>query len=385
MTKVFLTGATGVMGSAGLRELREAGQYDITVLARDSKKNHKMLDPMTDVKVIWGDLRDYEAVRRGVEGADIVLHVGGMVSPAADWHPELCYKTNTEGMANIVRAVRETGGDDTVKVVYIGSVAQYGPHNPPHHWGDADVAQTPARFDEYARSKVDAEKILRASPIRRFAVLRQTGILHPGLLGKATDPITYHVPFEGVLEWASVEDSGRLLERVSRPEVPESFWGKAYNISSGPSYRLTNYEFECKILGALGLGRPEQLFDAHWFATGNFHGMWYTDSDDLEAILHFRSGETADEWFDRLRRESPFYLKLAPLAPKFLIKAFMGHVARSTPLSPLRWLREGNEERIRAAWGSRENWERLKRDGWKALNLTRPADIPAGKGTAKPR
>lgn len=372
MTKVFLTGATGIMGSAGLRELSDAGNYDITVLTRNSKKNHRLLKQFPDVKVILGDLRDYESVRKGVGNADIILHVGGLVSPAADWMPELCYRTNTEAMANIVRAVHEAGKDDSVKVVYIGSVAQYGPHNPPNHWGSADDPQTPAQFDAYARSKVDAEKILVSSPIRHWAVLRQSGILHRGLLGKATDPITFHVPFEGVLEWATVEDSGRLLERVSRPEVPGSFWRKAYNISSGPSYRLTNYEFECKILGALGLGKPEQLFEAHWFATDNFHGMWYTDSDDLEAALRFRSGETADEWFDRLRREAPFYMKLAPLAPNFLVKKFMGHIAASTPLSPLRWIQEGNEERIRAAWGSRENWNRLKREGWKALNLTRP-------------
>lgn len=370
--KVLLTGATGIMGAAGLRELRAVGRHDITVLARDSKKNRKMLEPMTDVRVVWGDLRDYDSVRKAVEGVDIVLHVGGLVSPAADWHPELCYKTNTEAMANIVRAVHETGGDDRVKVVYIGSVAQYGPHNPPNIWGDADDPQTPAQFDEYARSKIDSEKILLASPIRNRVVLRQSGILHPGLLGKASDPITFHVPFEGVLEWATVEDSGRLLERLCRDDVPAEFWNRAYNISSGPSYRLTNYEFECKILGALGLGRPEQIFDAHWFATGNFHGMWYSDADDLENFLHFRSGETADEWFDRLRREAPWYLKLALLAPKPLIKAFMGRVARSTPLSPLRWLKENNEARIKAAWGSRDNWERIRRDGWKALDLTVP-------------
>lgn len=370
--KVFLTGATGVMGAAGLAELRASGKHDITVLARDSKKNRKMLAPMKDVKVVWGDLRDYGSVRRGVEGADIVLHVGGMVSPSADWYPELCYKTNTEAMANIVRAVGETGGNDRVKVVYIGSVAQYGPHDRPNHWGSADDPQTPAKFDEYARSKVDAEKILLVSPIKQRVVLRQSGILHPGLLAKASDPITFHVPFEGVLEWATVEDSGRLLERVCREEIPDDFWNKAYNISSGPSYRLTNYEFECKILGALGLGLPEKLFDAHWFATGNFHGMWYRDADLLEEALHFRSGETADEWFDRLAREAPWYLKLAPLAPSRVVKAFMGHVARSTPLSPLRWLKENDTARIEAAWGSRENWERIRREGWKALDLSRP-------------
>ena len=370
--KVLLTGATGVMGAAGLRELRKSGLHDITLLVRDSKKNRRFVAPMSDVRVVWGDLRDYAAVRRAVEGADIILHVGGMVSPAADWHPELCYKTNTEAMANIIKAVEKIGGKDRVKVVYIGSVAQYGPHDRPNHWGCASDPQIPASFDEYARSKVDSEKMLVESGIRNWVSLRQSGILHKGLLGNASDPIAFHVPVEGVLEWATVEDSGRLLERVCRPEVPESFWGRAYNISSGPSFRLTNYEFECKILATLGLGRPEDIFEPYWFATRNFHGMWYRDSDDLENILRFRSGETADDWFARLKRDLPWYMRLAPLAPKPLVKAFMGRVARSTPLSPLRWIAENDEPRIKAAWGSRTEWERIRREGWKALDLTRP-------------
>ena len=61
MKKIFLTGATGVMGSKGLKELTSVpGQYDVTVLARDSKKNRKKLAPYIQkgVKVIWGDLLD---------------------------------------------------------------------------------------------------------------------------------------------------------------------------------------------------------------------------------------------------------------------------------------------------------------------------------------
>ena len=89
--KVFLTGATGVMGSAGLKFLTaEPGKYAVTVLARDSKRNRRKLLPFQKkgVKVIWGDLTNPADVEKGVRDAEIVLHVGGMVSPAADWYPE---------------------------------------------------------------------------------------------------------------------------------------------------------------------------------------------------------------------------------------------------------------------------------------------------------
>jgi len=89
---VFLSGATGNMGWAGFQELHaRADRFVVRVLARPSKKNRKKLAPYLDdpaVEIVWGDLTDYGDILRGVTGADYVLHVGGMVSPAADYFPE---------------------------------------------------------------------------------------------------------------------------------------------------------------------------------------------------------------------------------------------------------------------------------------------------------
>ena len=106
---VFLTGATGNMGWAGFQELyKRKDRFDIRLLARDSRKNHKMLDRYQDdpaVTVIWGDLTRYEDVLAGVTGSDYVLHVGGMVSPAADYYPEKTLKVNVTSAENVVKAV----------------------------------------------------------------------------------------------------------------------------------------------------------------------------------------------------------------------------------------------------------------------------------------
>ena len=96
---IFLTGATGTMGHAGMNELlRYPDRYDVRVLARPSQKNKALLEPLAAkypaLSVVWGDLTRYEDVLRGVTGADVVLHVGGMVSPAADYRPKATYKTN---------------------------------------------------------------------------------------------------------------------------------------------------------------------------------------------------------------------------------------------------------------------------------------------------
>ena len=94
------------MGWAGFQELLKKRKFNIRLLARDSKKNRKKLAPyLSDpsVTVIWGDLTRYEDVLQGVSGADYVLHVGGMVSPAADYYPEKTLKVNVTAAENVVK------------------------------------------------------------------------------------------------------------------------------------------------------------------------------------------------------------------------------------------------------------------------------------------
>lgn len=374
--KIFLTGATGVMGSAGLHELTSSSEnYDITVLARNSKKNHRKLKPFINkgVKVIWGDLLDHKSISRGVADADIVLHVGGMVSPQADWYPDKTVKVNVGAMQLIVdEAKRQQNIGHDVAVVYIGSVSQYGFRPEPVHWGEAGDPMRVATFDKYALSKVMAERILAESGLKRWVSLRQSGILHSGLLMNASDPISFHVPIRGVLEWATVEDSGRLLERVCRSEVPENFWCDFYNIGSGKSFRLMNYDFERMLMQALHCPSPEKVFESNWFATRNFHGIWYKDSDRLEKFLHFREGTTAEEYFRRMAKKLPWYFRLAPLAPAIIIKLAMKRVALNNQLGTLGWIKNNQTDRIAAAFGSRKEWEQIP--NWEHTNLSQPSD-----------
>ena len=237
---VFLTGATGTMGHAGLVELsKRLDRFNITLLARPSKINKEKLaayEAMAGIRIVWGDLTNYQDVLNGVMGADYVLHVGGMVSPAADYFPKKTLKVNTTAAQYIVDAVKAQPNSDRIKVVYIGSVAQTGHRNAPVHWGRTGDPINISVYDHYAISKTIAERIFVESGIKHWACLRQTGILCPELLFKGSDPITFHVPLDGVLEWATAEDSGRLLANVCEEEVPDEFWNRFYNISSGPSF-----------------------------------------------------------------------------------------------------------------------------------------------------
>ncbi len=364
MKKIFLTGATGVMGMKGMQEilrLRDRGEdLLLTVLARKSKTNEKKLAPYIEkgVEVIWGDLLDPAAIGKGVGDSDIVLHVGGMVSPAADWEPEKTYRVNTESMRLITEAaLKKEAEGKSVRVVYIGSVAQYGNRPYPHHWGRSGDPICSATFDKYALSKIEAERILSESGLKEWVSIRQTSIVHAGLLGKADNPVAFHVPMANGLEWVTDDDSGRLLAALCRDNLPEEFWRNYYNVGGGESYRMSNYEFMKATLEAVGCPPPESVFELNWFATRNFHGMYFLDSQKLDDYLNFRNGESFGEYIACLKKNLPFYYRLAPLAPAFIIKMVMGMVADKEKLGTRRWIRDRNMPRIEAAYGSLTAYE----------------------------
>ena len=366
---VFLTGATGTMGWEGLKELlRYPEQYDVTILARKSPKNEKKLAPIADkIRIVWGDLMNYDDVLQGVTGADIVLHVGGMVSPQADYYPEKTLKVNVTAAENVVRAILAQPNADDLKAVYIGSVAQTSDRQAPLHWGRTGDPVCASEFDCYGVSKIIAERVFADSGIRHWVSLRQSGILYPGIL-KNFDPIMFHVPIRGCLEWATVEDSGRLLERVCRDEVPAEFWNRFYNISSGPEYRMTNYDFERRILKAVHCPAPEKVFNTKWFALKNFHGHYYLDADVLEEFLHFRANIPLDDYFRQLSDTLPGFFKLAKIVPPFLIKLALRMLANKKTYGTQYWIKHNDEKHIRAYYGSMEKYRAIQ--DWKDLDLS---------------
>jgi hypothetical protein len=189
------------------------------------------------------------------------------------------------------------------------------------------------------------------------------------------DPIMFHVPLGGVLEWATIEDSGRLLANICEESVPDELWRRFYNIGSGAPYRITNYEFMRRLLETISCPPPEKIFEAHWFALRNFHGQWFLDSDELDRLLKFRENLPLDDYFrERMRPAVPRLYRLAKLVPAPLIKRAMRMLAHKKGVGTMDWIRTRNRQRISSYFGSYDEWANIP--GWKEQNLERPTDIP---------
>ncbi|WP_108249363.1 NAD-dependent epimerase/dehydratase family protein [Planctomonas deserti] len=373
--RVFLTGAAGNWGRYILREFAErADDFEVVALVLPSRKDSAAIrefEGMRNLQVRFGDLTDYAAVEACVQGADYVLHVGAVVSPFADEHPELAHRVNVGSMRNIIRAVRAQPDPSAIAVVGIGTIAETGDRNPPHHWGRVGDPIRVAKYDEYGQSKIIAEKIFVDSGLPKWAWLRQTGIFHPGMLD-IRDPIMTHSPFEGVMEWVSVEDAARLMVNICGDEVPEEFWAGIYNIGGGEEWRLTNWELQVRISGALGVKDVKRWYNRNWFATRNFHGQWYIDSDRLQELVPFRQ-DTPDAALERAVRANPS-LKAAGRAPAWIVKNLVLKPLTLKPRGTMAFVRDGDEEKIAAYFGSRAEWEAI--GDWSTFWPPRPDRSP---------
>lgn len=373
---VFLTGATGHMGYQGLLQLsKRLDEFNLTLLVLPTEKDKTIIAPFEGVdgiRVVYGDLTNYNDVLNCVNGADIILHVGGMVSPAADYHPRATLKVNVAAAKNIMKAIKAQPEPNKVKLVYIGTVAETGDRNPPIHWGRAGDPIKISVYDFYALSKTLAEREIIESGLRYWVSMRQTGILYPEILNNL-DPIMFHEPLNGVFEWVTVEDSGRLLSNVCNEDVPEDFWRHVYNIGGGEKYRTVNWEFMNWSFGALGMSDVTKVLEPKWSATRNFHGQWYTDSDKLEEYLHFRSGDV-HQFIREMGEKAPMTTKLAKYVPSWIIKNCVFKPVAQKPFGPLYWFKHDVQPRITSFFGSREAWNQIP--GWESFKLERPSMTP---------
>lgn len=116
--KAFVTGATGLVGSAVVRELVRNGE-EVKVLVRRS--SNKLNLEGLDIEQAVGDITDYDSIREALVGCDRVYHVAALYT--MDDRPEDYFRVNVEGTRTVLRACLNA---DIRRVVYTSSIAAVG-------------------------------------------------------------------------------------------------------------------------------------------------------------------------------------------------------------------------------------------------------------------
>ena len=371
MKMIFITGASGTMGSEALRQIAQTGKFRCRVLLRPKKKNMRLakkLQKHENIEVVFGNIQNYDDCLAGVKDADYVLHCAAIIPPRADHNPDEAFRTNWVGTENLLKAVEGAGQTEKTKFVYIGTVAEYGNRTFKHPWGRVGDPLMPSAFDMYAASKVKAERAVIESPLC-WVSLRQSGILYDRVLfNNMHDGLMFHTCWNTPIEWATARTSGLLLknlvEKDSEGMLSPDFWKKVYNIGNGEPARVTGFETLDRGFKMMGRSAPE-IFRPEWNALRNFHCMWFADSHILNTYFDFQH-EGFEAFFSRLEKRL-WYFKLAKPFP-YLIRRFAIMPLLRTNNAPLFWVSHNLEKRVRAFFGSLQAYHAIPRS-WKKFPL----------------
>lgn len=156
MKKVLVTGAAGFIGSHLCEKSAEMGLETTAFVRYNSNNRWGWLEGSTylkDIKVIAGDIRDFDSVKKAVEGCDTIFHLAALIGIPYSYVSPLAYiKTNIEGTYNVLEACRESGCENIIvtSTSETYGTAQYIPIDEKHPL----VGQSP-----YSASKIGADHL----------------------------------------------------------------------------------------------------------------------------------------------------------------------------------------------------------------------------------
>jgi UDP-N-acetylglucosamine 4,6-dehydratase len=119
---VLITGGTGSFGRAFTRTLLDKCPQlkRLVIFSRDELKQFEMgqeFDPKQypALRYFIGDIRDYNRLRRALEGITTVVHAAALKQvPAAEYNPFECIKTNIFGAQNLIEACLDSSVTNVV-------------------------------------------------------------------------------------------------------------------------------------------------------------------------------------------------------------------------------------------------------------------------------
>ncbi|HWH50588.1 MAG TPA: NAD-dependent epimerase/dehydratase family protein, partial [Gemmatimonadaceae bacterium] len=150
---VLVTGGTGVVGSALVRELHRRG-HSVRVLSRSARETLPWWP--SDVEAFDGDVSDERSLRGAGDGCQVIIHAVGIV---AEDPPERTFqRVNIDGTRYVVLEAERSGVE---RVVFVSSLG-------------AERGQS-----AYHKSKLVGEDVVRAFS-RDWVIVRPGAVYGPG-------------------------------------------------------------------------------------------------------------------------------------------------------------------------------------------------------------
>jgi UDP-glucose 4-epimerase len=259
--RVLITGGAGAVGSNLVDLVVRAGAREIVVVDNFVRGRHDNLAWAVangPVRIVTGDIRDRELVRRLTRGIDVVFHQAAIrITQCAD-EPRLALEVMVDGTYNVLEAAVEHG---VRKVVAASSASVYGlaqsfPTDEWHHPYANDTLYGAAKtFNEGLLRSFRAMKGLDYVALRYFNVYGPRMDIHgvyTEVLVRWMERIAAGTPplinGDGLqtMDFVYIEDVARANILAAQADVTDG----VFNVASGVETSLL--ELARKLLEAMG-------------------------------------------------------------------------------------------------------------------------------------
>jgi UDP-N-acetylglucosamine 4,6-dehydratase/UDP-glucose 4-epimerase len=127
---ILITGGTGFLGRALIKEILKYNPQSIRVFSRDEVKHHNVQEIFHNderLRNFIGDIRDSHRLKKAMFGANIVIHAAALKRlDILEYNVEEVIKTNIIGTLNVVEAALETNVD---RVIFVSTDKACSPVN----------------------------------------------------------------------------------------------------------------------------------------------------------------------------------------------------------------------------------------------------------------
>ena len=231
--KVFITGATGLLGSFICRELLKH-KHEIRAVKRDSSKMTLLEDIVDEIEWVIGDMNDTVFLEDALEGIDAVVHGAAIISFDKRFEDRM-YETNVLGTADLVNTCLKVGVKD---FLHISSVAAIGRKMTQTGITEEDRWEGTKYDSIYARSKhlQEIEVWRGAQEGLKVKIINPSVILGPGLWGQGGSTSVFHYAYgekrfhpAGNSNFVDVRDVAEIAVKL----LESNIHGERFIVSAG--------------------------------------------------------------------------------------------------------------------------------------------------------
>lgn len=296
--KILLTGATGNVGGHVLPLLLERG-HDVRCLVFDSNNERKIVQGWKHKpEVVWGDIQDERVVESALGGVEAVIHLAAIIPPMTDQNPQLAYGVNVNGTRNLVNAASKQA--KRVRFIFTSTYDVYG--NTQDLTPPRKVTLPVNPQEEYARHKVEAEKIIQSGNVD-WCIFRLASAI-PVEMSTKYQSMMFDVPLDDRLEYIHPADAAlAICNAVEHAEV----WGKVLHLGGGPGCQLRERDIVQGAFEAIGIGAlPEKYFN-----TQHYYTDWL-DTEESQRLLNYQR-HTFNDHLEGLKKSLGWQIPLIKL------------------------------------------------------------------------